>query len=265
MSRTARHATAAVLLSLALPAAGQAQAVQQTVEQTLRLERGQVLVLRNLHGGITAEGWERDEVRVVARKSVRAPTRSQAEEAAARLAVRVRRDGDTLLVETAQAGSEGGLFRWLLAGTVHTAVEYALMLPGGVRAELSTIHGNVALQHLDGRVDASSTHGNIVVLAPRGQIRANTINGNVLLELAQLPRRARLELQTVNGSIVVRAPPDLAAVVDARTTHGCVDSELPLEVEGRRSRSRMVGRLNGGGGQIVLRTTNGSISLHGPK
>jgi DUF4097 and DUF4098 domain-containing protein YvlB len=77
--------------------------------------------------------------------------------------------------------------------------------------------------------------------------------------------RSAMELSTVNGSIVMLLPPEFRAFIDARTVNGSVGSELPLTIDGRRSRSQLVGRLNGGVTRVVLRTTNGSIWLKNPE
>ena len=40
-----------------------------------------------------------------------------------------------------------------------------------------------------------------------------------------------------------------------------MDEGLPLAVEGEKTRRRLDGTLNGGGGRIELQTTNGGVSL----
>jgi DUF4097 and DUF4098 domain-containing protein YvlB len=112
-------------------------------------------------------------------------------------------------------------------------------------------------------VRAASTNGD-VMLEVGGEVAASSVNGSIQVLMRRPEPRSAMEISTVNGSISLLLPTDFRAYVDARTTNGSVGSELPLQLDGRRSRSRLVGRLNGGVTRVTLRTTNGSIWLKGP-
>ncbi len=69
-------------------------------------------------------------------------------------------------------------------------------------------------------------------------------------------------LTSVNGGVQLKVPHDTQAQVRARCTNGRVSVDgLPFSVEGERTRRRVDGTLNGGGGRIELQTTNGGVSL----
>jgi DUF4097 and DUF4098 domain-containing protein YvlB len=99
------------------------------------------------------------------------------------------------------------------------------------------------------------------VIDVEGEVEASSVNGNIRVSMGRSEPRSALQLSTVNGSILLVLPTEFRAFVDARTTNGSVGSDLPMQVEGRRSRSRLVGHLNGGTTRLTLRSTNGSIWL----
>jgi DUF4097 and DUF4098 domain-containing protein YvlB len=55
-------------------------------------------------------------------------------------------------------------------------------------------------------------------------------------------------------------PRTLAANVDADTTNGSIESELPIATT-RVSRNSLRGTINGGGSDVRLSTTNGGIDI----
>jgi hypothetical protein len=58
----------------------------------------------------------------------------------------------------------------------------------------------------------------------------------------------------------VTVPRSIAARVDASTTNGSINTELPVTLSST-SRHALRGTINGGGGELRLRTTNGSIDI----
>jgi DUF4097 and DUF4098 domain-containing protein YvlB len=70
-----------------------------------------------------------------------------------------------------------------------------------------------------------------------------------------------MTFRTTNGSIKVYFPENLRADVEAKTTNGSVRTDFPIEVRGKVSKRRLKGKINGGGGRIVLHTTNGGIKI----
>jgi DUF4097 and DUF4098 domain-containing protein YvlB len=142
-------------------------------------------------------------------------------------------------------------------------VTYTLEVPRAAALVASTVNGNVQIGGIEAPVRASSSNGD-VMLDVAGEVGASSVNGSIQVTMRKPDPRAAMELSTVNGSIVVLLPSDFRAYVDARTTNGSVGSDLPLQLDGRRSRSQLVGRLNGGVTRVTLRTTNGSIWLKNP-
>jgi hypothetical protein len=50
--------------------------------------------------------------------------------------------------------------------------------------------------------------------------------------------------------------------VDAKTSGGKVVTEFPVIVQGELKKSVLVGKINGGGPELLLRTSGGNIKLY---
>lgn len=261
--RPLRATALAVAVALASVAGAWAGGATETVDRTVTLPASKQVVVQNLNGPVRVTAWEAPQVRLVAVKTARAATEGRARAYLRELEVKVEESEGKLVIRTRTPGSEGGVKGWLACAGVDGEVAYRLSLPREARLSASTVNGDVEVSGLLAPVRASSTNGN-VVLEVDGEAVASSVNGNIRVSMRRAEPRSAIELSTVNGSILLLLPAELRAYVDARTTHGSVGSDLPLQVEGRRSRSRLVGRLNGGTTRLTLRTTNGSIWLKVP-
>lgn len=261
--RVLRTTAAAALLSLAATASAWAGSATETIDRTVALPASKQVVVQNLNGAVQVTAWESPQVRVVAVKTARAATDGRARAYLRDLEVKVEESEGKLVIRTRTPGSEGGVKGWLACAGVDGEVAYRLSLPREARLAVSTVNGDVEVAGLLAPVRAASTNGN-VALQVDGEAVASSVNGNIRVSMRRADPRSAMELSTVNGSIVLLLPAEFRAYVDARTTNGSVGSDLPLQVEGRRSRSRLVGRLNGGNTRLTLRTTNGSIWLKAP-
>jgi DUF4097 and DUF4098 domain-containing protein YvlB len=255
-----RNTTAALLVSLAGAATAWAGSATETVDRTVKLPAGRQVVVVNLNGPIRVAAWDSPDVRLVAVKTAHAATDGRARAYLRDLQVKVEDSGGKLTIRTRTPGAEGGIKGWLTCTGVDGEVAYRLTLPREARLAASTVNGNVEVSGLVAPVRASSTNGD-VVLEVGGEVEASSVNGSIRVTTRRPDPRSAMELSTVNGSILMLLPSEFRAYVDARTTNGSVGSDLPVQVEGRRSRSRLIGKLNGGTTRLTLRTTNGSIWL----
>jgi DUF4097 and DUF4098 domain-containing protein YvlB len=261
--RTVRTAALAALVALAAAGDAWAGSATETVDRVITLPQGHQVVVQNFNGPVQVTAWESPQVRLVAVKTARAATSGRARAYLRELQVKVEQSDGKLVIRTQSPGAEGGISGWLACAGVDGEVAYHLSLPREAQLVASTVNGDVEVGGLMAPVHAASTNGN-VVLEVGGEVEASSVNGNIRVAMRRADPRSAIELSTVNGSILLLLPADFRAYVDARTTNGSVGSDLPLQVEGRRSRSRLIGRLNGGTTRLTLRTTNGSIWLKIP-
>jgi DUF4097 and DUF4098 domain-containing protein YvlB len=95
-----------------------------------------------------------------------------------------------------------------------------------------------------------------------GDLAAATTNGSIEAELTAVTPGRGVRLDTTNGSIRARLPRNFAGRIDAANTNGSIESDLPVTTSGSQNKHSLHGTMNGGGPELRLRTTNGSIHIN---
>jgi hypothetical protein len=133
-------------------------------------------------------------------------------------------------------------------------------LKGAVR--LHTGDGSIEASDLDGKCDATSGDGRIRVTGRFDVLSARSGDGSVGVEAT---RGSKLDsswsITSGDGSIDVALPPDLHANIEASSGDGRITSDIPITMEGVISKSRVHGKMNGGGSTLTIHTGDGSIHL----
>ncbi len=245
----------AATLGLGVAGTAFADSAHERFEQTYAFSAGQQLTLTNTNGDVAIESWDRDEVLVRATKRVR--TRSgSADRALEELRIEVDVHGGGIEIETVYPGWRK-MFGW---SDVSASVEYELRVPRRADLELRTVNGEIDVSGVAGEIRLRSTNGEISVTDSAGSVSASTTNGGIQVELDEVSASG-MEFQTTNGGIRVHLPPTVRTSLRARTTNGSIETDFPVEVRGTIRRNRLEGDINGGGPEIELLTTNGSIQI----
>jgi DUF4097 and DUF4098 domain-containing protein YvlB len=173
--------------------------------------------------------------------------------------VRMPRDAD-LQIKT----GDGSIKVGDLAGNVdlHTGDGSitADAVKGSIR--LNTGDGTINGTGLDGRCDAVSGDGRIRLAGRFEALRAKSGDGSIEVEARQGSKvDSSWSVRSGDGSIDVAMPADLAADLDVTTGDGHITSDIPITVEGIISKSRVRGKMNGGGQDVTIHTGDGSIHL----
>ena len=69
-----------------------------------------------------------------------------------------------------------------------------------------------------------------------------------------------ISLRTTNGGVTLKLPENLRASVDIATSNGGIHSDLAVE-GGQKTKRSLTGDINGGGGKLHVRSTNGGVRL----
>lgn len=269
------------LMGLASAAmSAQAVTLKDRFQQTYPLQAGGTVTLDNVNGGVTVEAWDRPEVQVVADKEVKANDSETAKKAMQQVQIQVGKSAGKLDIVTKLPKRDNGLFEWMAGKNVNINVKYQIKVPrnavldletvnGGVRlvgthgkAEVETTNGALEIDGVHGNLDLETTNGSISVVRSAGAVEASTTNGSIEVELNEVPDGSDLSFETTNGAVSVRLPRDIRVSLDAATSNGRVTSDF--EVEGPdpgKSRRRLSGDINGGGGKLRVRSTNGGVTI----
>jgi hypothetical protein len=133
-------------------------------------------------------------------------------------------------------------------------------LKGSVR--LHTGDGAIAASDLDGKCDASSGDGRIRLSGRFDVISAKSGDGSVGIEALHGSKLdSGWSITSGDGSIDVGIPADLPVNIEASSGDGRITTDIPITMEGVMSKSRVHGKMNGGGSTLTIHTGDGSIHL----
>jgi DUF4097 and DUF4098 domain-containing protein YvlB len=125
-----------------------------------------------------------------------------------------------------------------------------------------TSGGDVNLTNIKGDVDADTSGGDVRLIRVDGKINAGTSGGSVRCELAGSNRG--ITATTSGGNVWLSLPKDISGTLDAQSSGGHIDSDFPVTMT-RFSEHRLSGQINGGGNEIYVRSSGGSITLTAAK
>ena len=238
--------------------------LEETFDKSYPLQPGQHFYLRNVNGKVQIYGWDREEVRIMAVKRVRAGNRRYAEQVLNEIDIRIDQDDEGIRVETyIPKSTSRGFLSWLFDGfgSHDISVRYEIWLPEDVYAEIRTVNGSIYAEKIRGELELRTTNGKIRVENVGGRLTARTTNGSVAVELVDVDPDADIRVRTTNGSVRVWLPEDFAGILEAKTTNGSISTDFPVEVSGKITRRSLRGRVGDGTARCSVSTTNGSVKI----
>jgi hypothetical protein len=223
-------------------------AADENFHQIYPLPSGGSFVLENVNGSVQVEGWSRDEVEVSAVKTARNDSHDVDQ-----VKIEVESRPGAVAVHTCYPKGEGA----------EVAVEYHVHVPYRVLlGSIETVNGSVTVRGVEGGGELKSVNGNVEVFDSAGRFSEKTTNGNLRLELRQLMAGGPMNLETVNGSVLLGLPPGARGDLKVLSMNGEFYSELPvISSAGAPAARAFRAKLGAGGGEISVRTINGGIRL----
>jgi hypothetical protein len=208
---------------------------------------GEIAVDAAPNGGIEVTGWDRSEVRVLAKVTARADSEAEAQALASQVRIETGPKIQAVGPRTRSGNS------WY--------VSYRLSVPQGVRLSLNTMNGGISLQEVSGTVDLRTINGGVDIDRAAGRITGRTQNGGLDIRLAGSEWDGEgLDVETTNGGVDLVVPEGYNAELKTGTVNGGIDLDFPVTVQGRLKKSIEV-TLGRGGAPVRAVTTNGGISL----
>lgn len=139
-------------------------------------------------------------------------------------------------------------------------INFDVQVPHGVLFHALTTNGGVHCVNLESVVEAVTTNGNVEVSTSEWA-SARTTNGGVHVAMGNAKWSGELKLVSTNGSVDVTLPASAEFKVDAATTNGAIRSDFPITVQGTFGAKTLTGTVGGGGRELKVATTNGTIEL----
>lgn len=147
--------------------------------------------------------------------------------------------------------------------------------------DISTSNGSIDIDKFAGAADLKTSNGRVKASGVEGAFSARTSNGSIDVDIEALDKGRPLVLSSSNGSINlslakwqnnevrastsnssinVRLPEGVEAEVKASTSNGNITTDYEVTTT-QMSKTRLSGRIGGGGALLDLSTTNGNIRL----
>ena len=129
-------------------------------------------------------------------------------------------------------------------------------------ARIDTSDGAVEVRNFTGPIRARTSDGHITVDGVVSDVYLSSGDGRIQLTAREGSRLDRGWLiHTSDGRVEVLLPSDFAAELYAHTGDGRITLDVPVTVNGGMERSRVRGKLNGGGELLEISTGDGSIHI----
>ena len=235
-----------------------AQEFREEFHQTYPLSATGRVSLENINGGVKIAVWDRNEVQVDAVKTARREARL------AEAKIDIQADANSISIKTRypsrdtnwESDDEG-------RRNNPATVEYTLTVPRTARInKIELINGGLEIEGVAGEVRANLINGRLRARELSGEVHLSTINGRLEATFQQLSDAQRVNLESVNGSVVLNMPSEIGATLKASTVHGDIDNSFGLAVEkGRHVGQNLSGVLGDGRARITLSNVNGSIEI----
>ena len=218
--------------------------------QTFPLQAGGYLSLENINGDVTIEGWKKNEVSIQAVKKGNT------------------KDLDRIKIDVEVDKYEGK--DWIHIRTDFGgfalnsgSVEFTIKAPADAILEgIELVNGDLKITGVTGYLSIDTVNGSITASGMTGSAWLETVNGDLDLSFDKMSSGQSVDLESVNGAVLLRIPAKANAQVDAETLNGDLSSEFDLTVE--RSQwvgASMEGLVGSGGARIAIETVNGNIDI----
>jgi hypothetical protein len=244
---------------------------EMTVQMSAPLSTGSSFAAQTHNGSITIEGKDEAGCDLTATITGRASTEEKAKELAEKTKVSLKTDGDKLTVEIKKP---------TLIPNQSVSVSLDAKVPKETNLYLTTHNGAVTIADIKGRVDATTHNGRIKTSNISDHTKLKTHNGAVICEqisgdawlsthnggikvsyAVDAPGVCETVMTTYNGSIDLKTPAKLSAMVNLSTHNGSINTGLPITFIGTVSRNKLNGKIGEGLGKLKLETYNGSIKI----
>jgi DUF4097 and DUF4098 domain-containing protein YvlB len=180
--------------------------------------------------------------------------------------VRLETAGGDVEVRDIQGAAKGGTSGGnVIASNIEGTMSFETS-GGDIRVESSkgmlhceTSGGDIHVKSITGDVDVETSGGNVTVAGVEGKVRAETSGGNVTVKV--IGSNKGVHAETSGGNVDVFVAKNCAANIDASTSGGEVECNLPVTVEGKIRETSIKGTINGGGPLIYAHTSGGNVRI----
>jgi DUF4097 and DUF4098 domain-containing protein YvlB len=277
-----------VLLSGCLAAFAE---TEEQVSKRFTVQPGGKLVVDVDFGSVDVRTSDANQVSVEVVRTVKRGDKEDEEAFLKERPVTFAQDGNTVTVRSRAATKQG----WSWRGAQKTQGKYTITVPAQFNAQVKTSGGSINIADLRGETTVKTSGGSLKLMGIQGPVDGHTAGGSVKVTECKGPVTVHtrggsididnaagkvdastsggsvsatlasladdVNLKTSGGNVTLRVPEKSAFDLDASTSGGSVKSDLAVATEGKPKRTHLRGPVNGGGKQVVLRTSGGSVHV----
>ncbi|NLT33729.1 MAG: hypothetical protein GXX81_09860 [Acidobacteria bacterium] len=238
------------------PGADPAPYVERQEKEFRFYPGGKVGINLDVPGTLRVVGWKQGSVRMEAEKIVFYSTADQAREFLSQPPIRIRHNDTSATIAVNGAPAPPAILE----------VNLTLYVPSD-RTDLmiQMRQGDLALEGLNGWIEASLGEGSVDVRSVSGYFSASTLNGDIDVEMSDRRWRGQeFAAMTRKGSVGLRLPEEYSAALQLETRNGKITVDYPpQEVEGEllppeiyiKNKTQLLRASVGDGGAPVKITT----------
>ena len=227
----------------------------EAFSQTYPLSATGRVSIANVNGDVHINAWDGNSVKVDAVK------RAYSSQRLSEVTIEVQNTADSVQIKTKYP--EDRVYSGRDRGDSWASVEYTVSVPRRARVDgAELVNGSLDIEGVQGDVHASLVNGKVKASGLGGEVKLSTVNGGIEANVAALDGAKGVQLNSVNGSIVLVVPSGASADVKASTVNGPITNDFGIKVEdGQFIGHSMNGQIGSGGARIRLNNVNGSIAV----
>jgi hypothetical protein len=236
------------------------------------------VLVDNIFGSITVEGFNGQNVQLVVHKTIKARNKEKIFKAREEVKLDIKEESNTIDLyvdgpfrDRDEEGRHRG--RWDPGYRVH--YDFQIKVPRETNLSLKTAtDGKIRVENVEGEFDIGHANGEIDLIEVAGSGHAHTANGDVRVIFSKNPK-SDCSFKTVNGDVTVSFQKNLSADFRLKTFTGDGYSDFPITYlpsspakKGREDgkfvfkSDRFVGvRVDRGGPEILMDTLNGDLLI----
>jgi DUF4097 and DUF4098 domain-containing protein YvlB len=231
--------------------------VTETKEYNYELKPGGRISLSNVNGDVHIKGVAGNQVHIIATK------KADNQEYLDGLEIEIDATDDRIRIETDYPKGGSGWFRWGDHEERIGGVSFDLTVPASAELDtIETVNGGITVTGVKGSVTGETVNGKISLEGLANDARLETVNGTIDAQFDVLGSGQRVNVDAVNGRIVLRLPENASAEIHAETLNGGIDADdFGLKPERGFVGRDLDGSVGDGEARINVDTVNGSVTI----
>lgn len=163
---------------------------------------------------------------------------------------------------------------------IHSNIELNIKVPLKCSLKVGTINeGEIVIENVEGEMEITNVNGGIRMTNVAGSAVANTVNGTLKANFKTI-NQSPMAFSTLNGNVDVTLPPTAKFNAKLKSDRGEIYTDFDVDVDRtvpaaeKTAKDGMYkvsvddwvkGKVNGGGGEIMMKNMNGNIYVRKAK